>query len=146
VTDQFSLPPGQFTINATYVSLGVKDPGVDKNNNCTDLVGGCFQPILQTKAPAGSKTVTVRDTTGALSALDALIAQVGALSDQGLRGSLGGKLRAARASLLRANIGATCNQLGAFNNEDAAQADKLGQQAADFANQANFIKTLLVCS
>src|SRR5262249_61978871 len=134
VTDQFSLPPGQFTINATYVSLGVKDPGVDKNNNCTDLVGGCFQPILQTKAPAGSKTVTVRDTTGALSALDTLIAQVGALSDQGLRGSLGAKLGAARASLLRTHKRATSNQLGASNNRAAAQAASLEQRGAGFAN------------
>ena len=144
VTDQFSLPPGQFTVNATYMTLGVKDPGVDKDNNCTD--GGCFQPIVQTKAPAGSKTVTVRDTTGASTALDLLIAAVNALNDQGLKGSLGAKLPAARAALLRGNIGATCNQLGAFNNEDAAQASRLGSQAADFTNQSNFIKTLLVCS
>jgi YVTN family beta-propeller protein len=147
VTDQFSLPPGNFTINATYVTLGVKDPGVDKNNNCIDGAGQCFQPILQTKAPAGSKTVTVRDTNGALNALDLLIAAVNQLTDQGLKGSLGAKLRAARASLLRGNIGATCNQLGAFTNEDAAQSSRLGSQANDFANQANFIKTvLLVCS
>ena len=148
VTDQFTLPPGQFTINAEYVTLGVKDPGVDKDNNCTDGTDGCFQPILQTRAPAGSKTVTIRDTTGALGQLDALIAAVGQLSDQGLRGSLGAKLRAARASLLRANVGVTCNQLGAFNNEDAAQSgNKLSaSQATNFADTSNFIRTLLVCS
>jgi len=147
VSELFFLPAGSFALNAKYVTVGVKDPYIIVNGTCTDPVG-CYEPILQTIAPAGSQTITVRDTAGAQTGLDTLIAALSGLSDQGLGNSLRAKLQAARLSLLKGNINAACGQLTAFINEVSAQAGKklTAAQAATFTSMANAVKTLLVCA
>jgi hypothetical protein len=146
VSESFLFGAGSFTLNARYVTVGVRDPDI-VNGTCRELAG-CYEPILQTIAPAGSQKITVRDTQGALTELANLLLAVGGLSDKGLSNSLGAKLRAAQASVLKGNPMAACGQLTAFNNEVAAQAGKKlsGDQAATFTSMANSVKNLLVCS
>ncbi len=146
VSESFLFGAGSFTLNARYVTVGVRDPDI-VNGMCTEPAG-CYAPILQTVAPAGSQKITVRDTQGALTTLADLLLAVGGLSDKGLSNSLGAKLRAAQASVLKGNPMAACGQLTAFNNEVAAQAGKKlsGDQAATFTSMANSVKNMLVCS
>ena len=61
--------------------------------------------------------------------------------------SLAAKVRAAGASLERGNVGATCNQLQALQNEVDAQAGGAltAAQAAELTTRIGWIRTALGC-
>lgn len=148
VSDQHDLPPGVFRIVASYVTIGVKDPNLDKNGVCRSGLDECWVPILQINAPAGEKLVTVRDIGGAVGQLDNLIALIQGLGlEKGVANSLSAKARAARAAILRGNITAGCNILNAFLNEVSALAGKklTGAVPGQLTDAVNSIRAALTC-
>ena len=60
LTEWFThLQPGRYTVEATYVNFA-KDPELNPNGTCP-TVDGCFAPIWQGIAPAGTMSFTIGD-------------------------------------------------------------------------------------
>ncbi len=121
-----SLPAGKYEVVLQYVNLAL-DPAII-NNICTTPVadGGCFSPTWVGIAEAAVQTITIRDTSNALSLLDQLIADVKArtVGNPNLGNSLNSKLQSARTFLINKDVPDTCAQLAQFISLVKAQSGK----------------------
>ena len=99
-----------------------------------EAVGNVYFDISQTD-------FTVRGAARQIAELAAFVEGLGPGS------SLAAKVRAAGASLERGNVGATCNQLQALQNEVDAQAGGAltAAQAAELTTRIGWIRTALGC-
>ena len=118
-----SLPAGKYEVILQYVNFAV-DPAI-VNSSCP-VPGTCFEPTWVGIAQAALTTITIRDTSNALSQLDQLIADVKSRTviSPNLGNSLLSKLQSARTFLINKDVPSACGQLAQFISLVKAQSGK----------------------